>query len=678
MTCMFISSCSKEETLENTLISNDLEMSLEKSRSIWQDFSNSNNEVNSFVKSSSTCNNLSPIWSMARSGHSASGVELIVVPVYQNLLSSMELREGAELVFFGGTNCDYPIELVTYKSNQPNIKKNNLCEFTGKISIFSYCDCSQYGLEIEEGSITYIYDNPVRDYTGCDSSINISTRGDKIECPNPAGSSESWWDRLWGWLTAPGGSGGSSGGVRINTFMSGTGGWNGFRFGFPNYGWNPGGETPTGGGVPMGDLFSFNILSGEGVVALNELNRLIAENDLVMCTEQLHNLLYQCMTSGNPDPGSCGILVEGGDNTDPNSQEEFEIDIYNYVDALLEMDGTHDCMTNIVSMFSDPNIDMKGNDGLLMCYIDDNNDFTILDEKLLDLIKEKCNGDEECEVNIFECLGKLSQYEDAFEYEFTTEQIDNYVFRGDYSICDKEGEEFLDYVDCKIMRDDYITEDSTLNECPLLDCIYNALSSQQTNNFVCQYLTPSFDDENFEVIISVGQVSGGGESSYDTTSQQANLILSEDNCISNNPDEVYIAAQILHEFVHIELFRQMVDAGLNPNSFEDYYSFWNSWTDWIYEVALEQGADEVHHHVMIKYQEIMRPLAESLFILFDGESNGLTVDHFMMSAANGLFYAMELHGSNDPNFNTLYSDFTNQYSSLSSELNNLNLSLGCD
>ena len=54
--------------------------------------------------------------------------------------------------------------------------------------------------------------------------------------------------------------------------------------------------------------------------------------------------------------------------------------------------------------------------------IDDNNDFDIDDNELLELIKDKCNGDKDCESAIFDCLGNLAQYEDAFDYSYTADR----------------------------------------------------------------------------------------------------------------------------------------------------------------------------------------------------------------------------------------------------------------
>jgi hypothetical protein len=67
---------------------------------------------------------------------------------------------------------------------------------------------------------------------------------------------------------------------------------------------------------------------------------------------------------------------------------------------------------------------------------------------------------------------------------------------------------------------------------------------------------------------------------------------------------------------------------------------------------------------MLEYEKIIDKMAMALYEMFNGAANGLTVDHFKMVAANGLFTAMETHSSPKPGFNTLYGYFENKYSGL--------------
>jgi len=574
---------------------------------------------------------------MARSGFTASGVEMQVVPVYHDHSAPIELREGAQLVFYGGSNCDTPVELLTYKSKDPLSKQNNLCEFTGGIAVINFCDCSQYGFELENGSIEVIYDTPVENFEECNEEYDIQPRGIKYPCPT---FGTSWWDRFTGWFGGffNGFGGGSSnngnGGIRINTFMSGTGGWNGFCFGFPNYGLDLDNYNTSGGGVSMGDLFSFNIFSGEGVVAINQLNRLIAENNLIICTEQLHNLLYQCISSGNPDPESCGMLVEGGSSPDPNSQEDFEIDIHNYVDALLDMDGSNACMTNIVSMFSNPYIDMTGDDGLLICYINENNDFNISDEDLLDLVKGYCNGNEECEVEIFKCLGKLSQYEDAFGYEFTPQQIENYVFSGDYSLCDNEDEEFLEEMDCMRFTDEFdehIIIDPSFSSCEAYDCMLEFLSSTG-NAQLCDMIGHIIDSDSYTIKFETGFVAGDGSTKIsDIKNKEITVKFHYSDCDLENVDQLEIAETLLHESQHANFYAELFELGLEEYTSEAVKAKWVEYVEANFDI---QYANQ-HQAMVQNYMEL------AATYLWELNNKTLTPQHYMKYVWDGLSHVWE-------------------------------------
>ncbi len=385
------------------------------------------------------CNVLTPIWSMAREGKTKDDVDLVVVPVRHEQANIPE-GSGAQLVFFGYNGCDLPVELMYYESSDPANKKNNLCEFTGGLINVNFCDCSQYGFGIEDGVITKVFDTPVNTFEQCSANANedgtIVTRDDKTPCPKWG---KSWWSKFGDWFSGLFNGSGSTGTTTI-VWISGNGGWNGFRFGFPNYGEDP--PTDESGRPTLKDQFDFNIFSGEGQKALNRLNEIISEHDLVMCTSTLHNLLFQCISSNNPNPGSCGVLIPEGDDNDPTTQEEYEIEIYDYIEALEELEGSDACLSSIVAMYSDATVDMEGDDGLLMCFIEESNEFDIEDDELLELIKNECNGNNECEKKKFDCLGKLTAFQEEYDITFSSEDISLLAFSDIYDVCDLDGEEF--------------------------------------------------------------------------------------------------------------------------------------------------------------------------------------------------------------------------------------------
>jgi hypothetical protein len=223
---------------------------------------------------------------------------------------------------------------------------------------------------------------------------------------------------------------------------------------------------------------------------------------------------------------------------------------------------------------------------------------------------------------------------------------------------------------------DYIIEDQSLADCPFLKCLYNKLLEIE-DSFICEYLSPSFDSESFELIIQVGDIDEGGFVEYNSETGITNMFLNENYCDSEGSNELLIVAKMLHEFVHAELYRQMLNAGLDPNEINSYYTFYNQWADWIYDKAKQQGTDEVHHHIMLEYDSIIDKIANALYNIYNGESFGLSINHFKWKAANGLFYAMELHSASVPGFYNLYGEFKAEFESLNMELDELTLSLGC-
>ena len=220
---------------------------------------------------------------------------------------------------------------------------------------------------------------------------------------------------------------------------------------------------------------------------------------------------------------------------------------------------------------------------------------------------------------------------------------------------------------------DWIDE-SGLNECSnRINCLYNKVMSMNTD-FVCDYLSPIQDDENVKMEISFGETPNPVTFLEDGV---INLQFPNDYCNNTDLSDISIVSKLMHEFVHVELMREMINSGLDANNFNDWYNFFPELANYMYEKALEQGVDEVHHHLMIEYENIIDNLAEALFNMFAGSQHNLTIDHFKMAAANGLFGAMEIHASDSEEFNSLYGQFTNNYSELSEDLNDLNLGLGC-
>lgn len=227
--------------------------------------------------------------------------------------------------------------------------------------------------------------------------------------------------------------------------------------------------------------------------------------------------------------------------------------------------------------------------------------------------------------------------------------------------------------------EDYIVEEELKEKCPTLYCLYNKMI-QMNNNFVCKYVTPTFDSKKFKLTFKVAEA-GSGASANVTYQGGGEATMTIDPSLCDGDElQTSLMATLLHEFVHVELARQMSLKGYDINDINSYYKFYNeSLPNYIYNIAATQGQGEIHHNIMLEYDKIIDKMALTLFEMFNGKANGLTVDHFKLAAANGLFIAMGYHQSPDyPKHNTLYGYFKDKYEALGIILNKKNLKLtGC-
>jgi len=232
-----------------------------------------------------------------------------------------------------------------------------------------------------------------------------------------------------------------------------------------------------------------------------------------------------------------------------------------------------------------------------------------------------------------------------------------------------------------IQGHDWIVEDPksfTQQKCPILVCLYNKML-QQNINFVCSYVAPTFDSDKFKLTIKVQDTEDGSTAyaTYNHSTKSATLVFDPFNC--NKEDEVSLMSTILHEFVHVELMRKMAEKGYNFNDFSNWKYFYPNLADYFENLAkANSDPSEIHHYLMLSYENIIDKQAKALFEIFKGQSNGLTKQHFYLVAAGGLFYAMEQHNSSVPGFNTLYGEFINKYEPLYNFLKTKNLSIGCN
>lgn len=234
-------------------------------------------------------------------------------------------------------------------------------------------------------------------------------------------------------------------------------------------------------------------------------------------------------------------------------------------------------------------------------------------------------------------------------------------------------------IDKALEDEDYIVENELKEKCPTLYCLYNKMI-QMNNNFVCKYVTPTFDSKKFKLTFKVAEA-GSGTSANVTYQGGGEATMTIDPSLCDGDElQTSLMAKLLHEFVHVELARQMSLKGYDINDINSYYKFYNEGLpNYIYNIAATQGQDQIHHNIMLEYDKIIDKIALTLFEMFNGKANGLTVDHFKLAAANGLFEAMQHHQApENSGFNTLRGYFENKYQNLGAILNSKKLKLvGC-
>lgn len=241
------------------------------------------------------------------------------------------------------------------------------------------------------------------------------------------------------------------------------------------------------------------------------------------------------------------------------------------------------------------------------------------------------------------------------------------LFLGGY----QREEEFIDkssvnMVHTRVLNSDIPESIETINEkdlkekCPSLYCVNNKMI-QQSNNFVCKYVTPTFDSDKFKLTLKVADSGAGSSANTEYLGGGKAIITFDPELCKNGVLQTGQMAKILHEFVHVELARQMFLKGYDFNDINDIKKFYPTLSEYITKIAATQVQSEIHHNIMLEYENIIDKMAQSLFEMFNGKANGLTVDHFKLAAANGLFGVMEHTASTNPNFNKLYGEFISKY-----------------
>ena len=354
--------------------------------------------------------------------------------------------------------------------------------------MFSECIDSFYIFPIENGEILgsiLIEDEEELFQDDCGASIRCSGPS----CPT---WKKPWWKRLGEWIGGKwnqlidwfggGNGGGNSGGTTpsppsINPGFPGYNSSNNSN-GIDDSGNNSGGQS--GGGntdhtFDLNDFYNQPFFKGQWGIVIILLENLIDQYDLLICTEDLHHLLYPCLSQQN------------GGNLPGDSDG---LDVHAYNDLLLFLDSSNPCLADVINNYQSQNIDVGFEDGMLVCAVEEINEFDISDENLLELIKGKCDGSFECEEAIFECLDKLSSVQSSHNFTINSEFLQNSVFSEEGDFCNNVEQSIIDIFDDNFELE--VDPDRVIDlEQSIEDCF--GIQDEETGEFVdCSASNASF------------------------------------------------------------------------------------------------------------------------------------------------------------------------------------------
>ena len=430
---LLISGCKKEPTIiegklttnveANTEISEDNKVTIEEAKRIFynQDVDESLiQKYNAFTGGdNSTCMGVQPIWNLAREPQTLSEKGLTIVPIKMPKDVAAHGR-GAQLVFYPDSSCDSPIELVFYEGfeydeTRPFHIENS--SFKGFVSVVNFCDCSFFVFPIEDGELLAPIE-PSFEFDSC-AEDNAEERdmwpewlaglfnGGGPNCPKWGPgfwkSLGNFFGTVWDGISSMFSGGGSGNGSNSGSDTSNS--WSDFSYtGFPYYNGTDGNISGGGGNssTSVDNLFEGPFFNGEGQIVIDALNELIAVHDLAICTEQLHQTIYSCVNQNQTDY-----------NTGPPPPPGENISLNAYISAISSMSTSASCLANVISSYSS-DVDMEEADGSMLCYIQNNNNFEIADIDLLQLMKDECGTEAECNNELADCFNRL----DVFQQEY--------------------------------------------------------------------------------------------------------------------------------------------------------------------------------------------------------------------------------------------------------------------
>lgn len=470
---LVIFGCQKDSNLEteknppsDTIVQSGL-LSLADAQSYYEHhFSSSaqNGQIFSSLIGDDECVIVIPLWFLASEVLTFEGNSLVIVPLDIKEEEVLDGR-GMQMVFYTNEFDEIETEVVLYEAEdydetRPYPIDNS--HFSGFLNAINVNTKTSRLFPVQDGEILGMVEVEPLQEDGFGGGIDDRNEEGLLSwlckwfgigcggCPPASGNGPGWgWSNLWSTFTGffPGsGGGGSEGGGGSSIF------WLGYSYsGFPFYNYGNGGGSSGGGGSSanpfINTIFDGTFFNGEGQAVANKLEELVADYDMMVCAETLHQELYHCLAlnyTGEPLP-STGSGNQGGPNLPNYNPSELNISGYIYELNRLLNGASTECLTQVVSQYQ-TNIDLSEGDGILMCAIQDNNNFDIADADLFELVKEHCGSDGDCIDGLFECFNRLDNFQQEYNLILNGDILNQVVASSPASICDMGNNELEEAV----------------------------------------------------------------------------------------------------------------------------------------------------------------------------------------------------------------------------------------
>ncbi len=431
-----------------------------------------NGQILSSLTGGDECVIVVPMWFLASEVLTFEGNSLVIVPLDIKDEEVLDGR-GMQMVFYTNEFDEIETEIVLYEAENYNGTRPYPIDntyFSGFVNAINVNTKTSRLFPVQDGEILGMVEVEPLQEDGLGGGIDDRNPEGLLSwlckwfgigcggCPPASGNGPGWgWSNLWNTFTgffSGSGGGGSGGGGGSSTF------WLGYSYsGFPFYNYGNGGGSGGGGGSSanpvINTIFDGTFFNGEGQTVANKLEELVADHDLMVCTETLHQELYHCLAQqgGEPLPPT-GSGNQGGRNPPNSNPSELNISGYIYgLNGLLNGTST-ECLSEVVSQYQ-TNIDLSEGDGMLMYAIQDNNNFDIPDADLFELVKNHCGSDGDCIDGLFECFNRLDNFQQEHGVVLN-EAIINLIMASDpEDICGMETVEFQDYILELLFRDEF-------------------------------------------------------------------------------------------------------------------------------------------------------------------------------------------------------------------------------